>query len=209
MNRTLLLLGTSFAALYLSGWPADPWLRLILKVIPTLCLAAWVWRDARPPMLRPMGIGFLLCALGDLLLAWPTADLFVFGLAAFLVGHILFIVAFLRTGRGMRPGLSAPFVAWAVGAAAWVLPNAGEMAGPVVAYIAVICTMMWRAAARMPQAGALLCFAGAVSFGVSDSMIAINRFITPLPAERLLVMLTYWGGLALIAAGVIRGGERD
>jgi uncharacterized membrane protein YhhN len=82
------------------------------------------------------------------------------------------------------------------------------MAVPVAAYMAVICTMMWRAAARVgsprtPALPALLGLAGALSFGASDTLLAVSRFAVPFPGARWPVMVLYWLGQCGIAASAV------
>ena len=79
------------------------------------------------------------------------------------------------------------------------------MAAPVGAYVAVICTMMWRAAARVggPSGTARahwLGLGGALAFGASDTLIAFDRFHAPMPGAAGPVMLLYWPGQSGIAA---------
>jgi uncharacterized membrane protein YhhN len=62
-------------------------------------------------------------------------------------------------------------------------------------------TMMWRAAARWgdhPAAKAAVI--GAILFGLSDTLIAVDRFRTPLPRAPFAIILLYWAGQAGIAA---------
>jgi alkenylglycerophosphocholine hydrolase len=44
---------------------------------------------------------------------------------------------------------------------------------------------------------------GAVSFGISDSLIAWNRFLAPVPNAFVPVMLFYWIGQAGIARAAL------
>jgi uncharacterized membrane protein YhhN len=61
--------------------------------------------------------------------------------------------------------------------------------------------MMWRAAARWgDHPGATAALAGAVLFGLSDTLIAIDRFRVPLPGAPYAIILLYWAGQAGIAA---------
>jgi uncharacterized membrane protein YhhN len=71
--------------------------------------------------------------------------------------------------------------------------------------------MMWRAAARVGNPGtsalpALLGLAGAVAFGASDTLIAFDRFYTPMPGVRWPIMILYWMGQWGIAASTVLGG---
>ena len=97
-----------------------------------------------------------------------------------------------------------------LGAFAILRPGLGAMAVPVAVYVAVICAMMWRAAARVgspgtPALAAALGLAGAVSFGASDTLIAFNRFASPIAGVRWPIMILYWLGQAGIAASAVLG----
>ncbi|MBK9520785.1 MAG: hypothetical protein IPO13_04025 [Rhodocyclaceae bacterium] len=44
---------------------------------------------------------------------------------------------------------------------------------------------------------------GALLFGFSDSLIGINKFVTPLPGAAYPIILLYWAGQGLIAAAAV------
>ncbi|MEW5836545.1 MAG: lysoplasmalogenase family protein, partial [Pseudomonadota bacterium] len=85
------------------GWR---WLHWICKPLATVLVLAMAWRAPRPlsPRYRRrvlIGLGFAL--LGDVLLMLP-GDFFVPGLAAFLLGHLAFLTAWLDDSRfAVRP----------------------------------------------------------------------------------------------------------
>jgi uncharacterized membrane protein YhhN len=75
----------------------------------------------------------------------------------------------------------------------------------VVAYVLAICTMLWRAAARVGREGPArpgewAALGGAVLFALSDSLIAFDRFHAPIPSVEVRIMLLYWAGQLGIAA---------
>jgi uncharacterized membrane protein YhhN len=85
-----------------------------------------------------------------------------------------------------------------------VLPRAWKEHGPAVAvpmalYTAVIGTMLFVALTT----GLWLVAVGAAIFVASDSILARNRFVAPLPHGHLKVMVTYHLGQALIVAGLL------
>lgn len=184
-------------------------LRLATKGVPVVVLIILLAagrresanRRIRYPLLLMAG---LTCSLaGDLLLELP-GDYFVPGLAAFLIGHLFYITAFLTRTR--RPALLRllPFLAWAVGIYLLLSPRLGELALPVLGYVCVLFTMMWRAAALpgtagMARSAARLALAGALLFGLSDSLLAIGKFLGPFPWLDYPVILTYWLGQTGIA----------
>jgi uncharacterized membrane protein YhhN len=200
--------GIATALLYFAGMAADlPSLRLAVKPFPALALGAWV-ALGRPALLaRLTAAGLVLSAAGDVLL---EAGFFLPGLLAFLAAHLGYVAAFLSVER--RPALARalPFLAWGLGAFALLRPGLGTSALPVAVYVAVICTMMWRAAARVgrprtPALAALLGLAGAVAFGASDTLIAFDRFAEPIPGVRWPIMALYWLGQYGIAASAVAG----
>jgi uncharacterized membrane protein YhhN len=203
---TLAGIGIATAVLFFVGLAADvPALRLATKPVPAVVLAAWVFLTCReaPGWLTAAGLG--LSAVGDGLL---EGGLFLPGLFAFLAAHLAYIGVFLSADRRPALGRALPFLAWGTLALALLRPRLGSLAAPVTGYVAVICSMMWRAAARVGSAGtpplaALLGLAGAVAFGASDTLIAFDRFAAPIPGAAWPIMLLYWLGQCGIAASAV------
>lgn len=142
--------------------------------------------------------------LGDVLLAWP-GDLFVFGLGAFLVAHLAYLKAYLSDCR--RLALLPLVIALGVGAlllGILISNGLGPLLVPVIVYAMAISAMLWRALARLgtdvPKRSALLAAAGALAFVFSDSVIGINRFVSPFHAAPYVIILSYWLGQWGIAA---------
>ena len=205
--RPLTLLAGTAALAFLLGIHFDHYpLRLLSKPVPVLCLAYLAF-TAGTPYGRRIGWGFLACVTGDLLLELGH---FLPGVAAFFTGHVLYITAFLARTRTLHPLYLLPFAAWAVALMLHLRPGL-QVAGmlvPVGAYSAAIAVMMWRAAALRPAAGfnrfAILALVGAVLFGLSDSLIAIDRFQEPLGVMgRYAIILLYWAGQGLIGGSVL------
>jgi uncharacterized membrane protein YhhN len=205
----LAVLGTAAALFYL-GSGDDGSARLMVKPLPVLALAGWVVLRGRPPRERLTAAGLLLAAVGDVLL---DLGRFLPGLAAFLLTHVLYILAFLSVER--RPALARalPFAAWGLVTFDLLRPGLGTLALPVGSYVVVITAMMWRASACVgsPHTGraAWLGLAGAVGFGASDTLIAVTRFLQPIEGGRVPIMLLYWLGQWGIAASAALGGARS
>ena len=195
------------ALLYLAALLTDhPGLRLASKPVPALALAALVLSARRDGYGKAVAAGLVLSALGDALLELPGH--FVAGLAAFLCAHVAYTAALLGDERRLRAPRAVPFAIWLLAAFVYVRPGLGEMAVPVVVYMFAIGGMMWRAAARWgDHRGAEAAVLGAVLFGLSDTLIAIDRFRAPLPGAPFAIILLYWAGQAGIAASALSAGD--
>jgi uncharacterized membrane protein YhhN len=156
-----------------------------------------VLRGPRDAYARSLAAGLFASAVGDVLLV--DGGMFVWGLAAFLVAHLFYLGAFLVDVRRRAAARLLPFLAWGALGFAAIRPGLGTLEAPVVAYIGVLMAMMWRAAARLGfsprgRESALWGAGGALLFGLSDTLLALDRFRGEVPAARYLVILLYWAG---------------
>ena len=150
--------------------------------------------------------GLIFCLGGDVFLALPQKRMFLLGLTSFLVGHVLYCIAFYLTA-GVNTatwiGLGLTLLV-SIGVYAWLRPHLGAMHGPVVAYIIVITVMVSGASSvlgnlRLGEAGRIMLFAGASAFYFSDVFVARDRFMTEGFINRLFGLPLYFAGQFLIA----------
>ncbi len=138
-------------------------------------------------------LALALSLIGDVVLMLPR-DRFVFGLVAFLLAHVAYIVGFWADGVSILNfvvGLAITALAVVViGGRIVSAIDAGDnpdAAAPVRAYIGVI-SLMLASAIGTAEAVAIL---GAALFYVSDSLIAWERFVRPRAWHGLAIMVTY------------------
>ena len=150
--------------------------------------------------------GLIFCLGGDVFLALPQKRTFLFGLISFLVGHILYCVAFyLAAGTNTATWIgSGAVLLISIGVYGWLRPHLGGMHGPVVVYIIVITVMVSGACSvlgdsRLSEEGRIMLFAGASVFYVSDVFVARDRFVTKGFMNRLFGLPLYYAGQFLIA----------
>lgn len=172
----------------------------------SLILAAVVLDAGDSTPGRWLLIALLFGLLGDIALLGDSISRFKAGVAAFLVGHLGYLVCFATLGLP-RPGWSwAVLVVLAASVVVTrdVTPATQRLGGlslsvPVAVYTAVIGAMLicaW-------FTGEPLIALGATIFVASDATLSVNRFVRPLPAAHLIVMVTYHVGQALMVAGVL------
>lgn len=198
---------------------ADGWREAHLLFKPAamglaLMLAVQAWRSGRLPGAAALWLGLALTAslVGDVFLM--LNGLFIPGLLAFLLAHLAYLVLFRQDTRWwpVRPvlvgclGYAALMVA-----VLWVGGLPAGLRGPVVVYALVISLMAAQAIGRawtQRDRGSVLVAAGALAFVASDTLLAFNRFVSPLPASAVWVLSTYYAAQCLIVGGTLRREDR-
>jgi alkenylglycerophosphocholine hydrolase len=199
--------GAAHLVAYYTGRPA---LAGILKAIPILALAATVWTSpgtAGPSYAGLVTTGLVLSAVGDVSLVFPMG--FLAGLSAFFAAHCCYVAAFAPEVAATATTLWAAVALGAFAAAMlrYLWPYVGRLRLPVVVYVTALSAMAWCAVARAsaPDSSAAEAAAaiGAVSFLVSDGVLAVNRFARPFRGAHAVVMVTYYLAQTLIARSAL------
>jgi uncharacterized membrane protein YhhN len=90
----------------------------------------------------------------------------------------------------------------------WVLlPTLGDLTLPVFVYALVISTMLLFALKgflNWEKTGSWYILIGAISFVTSDSILAFNKFHTPIVLSSFLIMITYLVAQYLIVVGILK-----
>ncbi|KAM8723994.1 lysoplasmalogenase [Acanthopagrus schlegelii] len=186
-----------------------------VKSAPALLLAAVVlsWNGG-PSVLGVVG-GLVFSAVGDFCLVWP--ELFLHGMGAFAVAHLLYSFTFLSSRYAIyscsawtRFLCLIPFL---LGGAFYIYlypflqkaPNSDLLVPGVGVYILLI-GLMGTLAIRTGHTPTLL---GSLIFMVSDLSLALQVFKVTAPVEHghLVVMVTYYLAQLLIAVGDVRAKE--
>jgi uncharacterized membrane protein YhhN len=174
-------------------------LTLVLLIATALAL------DPADPTVRGWFVVALLFSLaGDIFLMLP-GDLFVPGLASFLVAHLAYVVGFVAGGlepAGVVAGVALVAVGYLVvgrrliGA---VQRSEPALAPPVLAYMGVISAMLVCAVGSLIP----VAIAGGVLFYLSDSLIGWGRFVKAHPWGGVAVMVTYHLGQVLLVLSLV------
>jgi uncharacterized membrane protein YhhN len=149
-------------------------------------------------------VALLLGLASDVFLMLPR-DMFLAGLVAALVEHIAYIAGFLT--RGVHVVTMAIALVIALVSVAVFLPaiyravreKQPQLGAPVLAYVAVFVVMVAAAGAS----GSFVALAGALLFFYSDAILAWNRFVRPLPHGRLVNIVPYHVGEALLVLSLV------
>ena len=138
-----------------------------------------------------------------------SEHLFIPGLVSFLLAHLCYIALF-KQGVGWfgHRGALGGTLALGIGMYAFLwqggLPAALRV--PVAVYVVVIALMAaqaWGRHAALRERSSLAVALGACCFMLSDSLLATNRFVQPLPLSQLWVLATYYAAQVLIVSGMV------
>lgn len=155
---------------------------------------------------------------GDVLLMYqPKHELyFIFGLASFLIAHLFYIFAYRQfrsedTSNALlgvqRFRYSFPVILAGTGLITVLYNHLGDLKIPVVIYALVLVLMVLNALFRFGRTGLAsfsMVFFGATLFMISDSLIAINKFLMPVAYSGFWVMITYITAQYLIVEGLLK-----
>lgn len=181
-------------------------LRTLVKCGAVGSLAAIAYLNGGSPLLA---LALAFCTLGDAFLAGDPKRWLPFGLAAFLIGHVLYAPLFYAQAGAPSWAfwIGAPIVGGAAGLmlrALW--PSLGKLRLPVIAYVAAIVGMV--VTSLLLPTRFWPATVGAIAFMASDAVLSFDLFKGAKLAgsPRLTawaVWFLYWGGQVGICYGML------
>lgn len=149
--------------------------------------------------------GLGLSLLGDILVMLPGNKFIKQGLSAFLVGYLLYILAF---SRNIRIVSFLPFMLiLALGAVVYLYlyGRLDKMRVPVLIYVFVISIMAWLAINRylnFLDQKSLFVMLGGILLLFSESIWGINKFRKQFWLAEILILGTYFTGQLCVALSI-------
>lgn len=216
----LLLFGAALAADLVFTAMGLAELRPVSKPLILLALTAYFLigtRKVSSPGKRWVVAALVLSWGGDVLLLFESraSMFFMLGLGSFLLAHIAYSIFFNRLRREGGLSIKPLFLAF-VGAyyAALVIslyPYLEDMRLPVLVYGVVISTMLVLALSLGPlkERIGLFLVLGAILFVLSDSVLALNKFMQSFTGAGEIVMLTYGMAQFFIVSGSILALQKE
>ncbi len=168
-----------------------------------------------------LGIALVFSFLGDVLLGLVSQlgeHFFLLGLVCFFMTHLLYILVFWNFSsekRGLlqqNKTLAIPFFLFFIAINTYLHTSLNPVLQIAVPLYSLAIIVMVLASLnlhhRLPQPLSRILFLGALSFMISDLILAINAFKEPVAFAPVWIMITYLGGQYLIikgCLGVLRG----
>lgn len=140
--------------------------------------------------------------VGDVLLMFANqhALFFILGLISFLIAHLAYIILFQRQNKINENNNYLWFIPFVIIYLVTILrilwPFLNEMKIPVLVYAIVISLMLLmsiKAYFQWEKPSNLWVLIGALLFVISDSILAINKFHSPVLMSSFWIMSTYLG----------------
>ena len=181
-------------------------------IVLVLLIFFWANSNALDKNLRLIIASALLFSLaGDILLMFVdrSPNYFLSGLVAFLLAHLMYVIAFLKhRNKTANPfGFMILLILYALGLFYLLKDGLNDMLIPVIIYMLVILSMSTSALLRhgnVPKLSYTLVFLGAILFMISDSILALNKFYEPLAYSNISIMITYALAQYFIIIGILK-----
>ena len=158
--------------------------------------------------------------IGDCILLFADKGelYFIFGLIAFLIAHILFIRLFFRQKSEKKHSKNPLFwigfigvITYLVSMLMFLFPTLGGLKFPVGIYamtISIMLVVALKGAFNWENNSKYIVLFGALFFVVSDSILAINKFHSPIPMATFWIMVTYLVAQFSITYGILKLNEK-
>ncbi len=203
-NRIIVILTAGFAIAFMFTIHLRPYtLTYLVKSLPIFLLSLLIFLNIKNSKGKLISLGLFFSGIGDIVLDYPAKGLFVFGIIAFTIAHLFYISVFLRNIKFTKKAFAVILLLLIYSTILGTLlyPKLGDMAIPIFTYLGIILIMAGSAA--LGNNNHYLLILGAVLFIISDSLIAIGRFITPITYSSHWIMSTYYIAQILIVLGTL------
>jgi uncharacterized membrane protein YhhN len=159
--------------------------------------------------------------IGDVILLFADKGelYFIFGLVSFLIAHLLFIILFIKQNSEKIHKKKTLYwvgfilvLAYLLGMLLVLIPKLGSLKFAVGIYAITISLMLlqsikgcfdWKKKAKY------LILIGAIFFVSSDSILAINKFHSPLSNASFFIMITYLIAQFFITFGILKLNKKN
>jgi uncharacterized membrane protein YhhN len=195
---------------------ARKWKRIEYFAKPATMLALLAWLGVNNGFQGSMlwfALGLLFSLGGDIFLMLPREQ-FIPGLVSFLIAHICYLIGFNSANPVYNAAslillvvvMFTGYLVYRRVALGLQASGQSKLKLPVLVYSIVISLMLFSALSTLIQPdwriyAAVFASSGALLFFISDTTLALNKFVSPIPKARVITMVTYHLGQILIVLG--------
>lgn len=170
-------------------------------------------KDLPKKIFRPILIALFFSVVGDTALLYENVSphFFTIGLGAFLLAHVFYSITFAKYWNKKNNSvfwmILTLVIIYGIGLFYALKDNLGPLMIPVIIYILVILGMFITAFKRQDNVNKksfYFVLIGALLFMISDSILAIDKFLIEVPFSLILIMSTYAFAQLAIAFGILK-----
>ncbi|WP_188731426.1 lysoplasmalogenase [Pseudoalteromonas gelatinilytica] len=204
MNILFLILSSVYIALLLFIPSLTQPIMALFKTLPIGILIVMVLKGRNQLQNRTfitLLFALSFSALGDVLLALDTGQLFIGGLAAFFISHTFYIITMLPI-KNWRLDVLLLYLFLAIIIFCLFYPNLNDMLIPVIFYmfvLSIMASLTW----MTDKSNGFLVLGGAV-FVISDSILGLNRFYLEIVHADIAIMITYYIAQFCLVTGFLQ-----
>ncbi|MDI1317366.1 lysoplasmalogenase [Flavobacterium sp.] len=159
--------------------------------------------------------------IGDCILLFADKGelYFIFGLVSFLIAHLLFIILFTKQKSENKHFKNGAFwlgfmavIGYLVSMLSLLLPTLGDLKIPVSIYaftISIMLIIALKGAVNWKNNAKYLVFIGALFFVISDSILALDKFYSPIESASYSIMITYLIAQFCITKGILDLNQKE
>ncbi len=200
-TTVFIILATFFIVSPLMGIVSLSWL---IKILP-IFLLIWVNLKSISASKHKIFMAGLVCsAIGDTLLDIDRTQFFVFGLGAFLVAHLFYIISLTPLQNILKSKVSLSLViaylVYALVMFSFIQPGLSTLLIPVSIYMSVL--MLMGIFTLLSKQSNLWLVMGGISFIISDSLLGFDKFYSPIPLAGILIMISYYFAQYALVKGI-------
>jgi uncharacterized membrane protein YhhN len=182
--------------------------RWIIKGSSVFLLSVFAYYNCRSSIALLFTIALLFSSLGDAFLGFHEEKLFVQGLVSFLIAHILYSISFYSQFNpssmliGSHLILNIILIIYGAIMSKILTPKLGKLKIPVFIYMSALITM-GIGGINTGFSNHILTY-GVILFIISDSLLAIQKFLKGFKGIDYLIWLSYYLGQLFIIFGALK-----
>ena len=193
---------TLLAAVFVLSTLFKPYpLSWLVKLLPLLLLIIIAFKKSETKLTKYFLAGLIFSVLGDFFLDYDRINWFIFGLGAFLVAHLLYIKSLMPV-ETKRVAIVTLYTLYGIAVFVLISSGLGELFIPVLIYMSVLLGMAIATLVSKNTNSWLIL--GGLSFVLSDSLLGIDKFYSPIPYATLFIMISYYFAQYALVRGYYR-----
>jgi len=193
MNKSHTTIFVVLSAAYIGSTLLGPFpFSWLVKILPLTFLITNSVRSVSCNKHKFLIAGLVFSCFGDIFLDVDRTQLFVFGLGSFLIAHIFYMISFmpLRKITKNMIAIMTGYITYALVMFYFILPDLNNLFVPVLVYMSVL--MLMGITTLLSKNSNIWLVLGGASFIVSDSLIGLDKFHSPITNAGVLIMISYY-----------------